>query len=91
MDFSLAYNGSCLLLYKVDLLFTYDDSCLLLHKVDLSLLPMVAAICSSIGTLSSFPSISPYRFRNRKAFRYHAAHFLNKVYFVEVDRGEISD
>jgi hypothetical protein len=90
MDLLLVYDSSCLLLHKMDLLLIYNDSCLLLHKVGLSLLPMIAATCSFIGILSSFPPISPYRFRNRKAFRYHAAYFLNKVYFVKVDRGEIS-
>jgi hypothetical protein len=90
MDLSLAYNSSCLFPYKVDLLLIYSNSCLLPYKVGLSLLSIIAATCFFIGLLSSFPPISPYRFRNRKAFRYHAVYFLNKVYFIEVNRGEIS-
>jgi hypothetical protein len=91
MDLLFIYNSSCLLFYKVDFLLIYNNSYLLLYKVDLSLLSIIAAICFFINTLFSFPSISSYRFRNRKAFRYHAAYFLNKVYFIEINRKEISD
>jgi hypothetical protein len=54
------------------------------------LLPIIAATYSSIGTLSFFLFISLYRFRNRKALRCYAGNFLDKVYYIEMDRREIS-
>jgi hypothetical protein len=91
MDLLLVYNNSCLLFHKVNLLFIYNNSCLFLYKVNLSLLFIIAATCFFISTLFFFPPISPYRFRNRKAFKYHAAYFLNKIYFIEINRREILD